>query len=174
MTDVKLQLLVRVRRGGDRILTTRAVAQDEVEVLTGQVLQPLGRRQLQRYDRHVGCHALDACDAGRHLLDRNVAEAGEFARLDRHVGLWARAAEQGEALCFVLGRQRRGSMRAVRQLALDQLAAAGATRAVLAPVGDADALPQRGGEHGFIPFDGEGSSARADRDLEAHRIAQWN
>ena len=66
VADVELQLLVGMRRRGDRVLAARAVAQDEVEVLAREVLQPLGRRQLQRDDRHVGCHALDARDARRH------------------------------------------------------------------------------------------------------------
>ena len=61
--DVQLEQRVVVRRGGEREAAAMPVLQQEVDVLPGEVLQPLVRRKLELHDRDVGRRLVDRLDA---------------------------------------------------------------------------------------------------------------
>ena len=84
--DVQLEQLVGVRRRREREAAPVAVLQQEVDVLAGEVLQPLVRRQLELDDRDVGRRLVDRLDAARQPLDLDVARAADLAHLDDEIG----------------------------------------------------------------------------------------
>ena len=140
----------RVRRVGHRVAAARAVAQDEFDVLAGVELQRLAGRQLQAQQHHVVRLLRERQHAHRHLADRKGAGLGDLARFEHHVALGAGAAGQDVAGEFFLGAQRLALVRAERDLARELLAFAGAAGAVLAAIGQADALADAGREDGFV------------------------
>jgi hypothetical protein len=103
--------------------------------------------------------ALDGHHARGHLQHRVLAGAGHHARLDHAVGLRRGAAGQDEPAVLFGGRQGLVLVRAVDHAALQQAALARAAGAVLAAVGQADALADGGGQDGFVAFDAEAASA---------------
>ncbi|MBX3607875.1 MAG: NAD-dependent epimerase/dehydratase family protein [Piscinibacter sp.] len=157
-----------VRRVGHRVAAPCTVAQDELDVLPGVVAQRVIGRQLHRQHGDVGRGALDRHHAAGHLAHRELARARYGARLDHEVGLRRGAAGEDQP-GFLLGRRKRlGLVRAVDHAALEQTALAGAAGAVLAAVGQADALADGGHEDRFVAIDAEGPAAGLDGDGEGH------
>src|SRR5574337_355607 len=157
-----------VHRVGHRVAAPRAVAQDDLDVLAGAVLQVLVRRQLQPQECDTRREALDAHHPRRELQHRVFAGAGHAARFDDAVGLRHGAAGQDQARLFLGDRQRLVLVRAVDHAPRHEPALARAAGAVAAAVRHADALADRGGEHGLVGLDLETAAGRLDGDGEAH------
>ena len=137
-----------VRRIGHAVAAPGAVAQDELDVLSGAVLQVLVGRQLQAQHGHVGGGPVDAQHAAGQLEHRVFAGAGHAARFDDAVGLRRGAAGEDEAGLLLGHRQRLVLVRAVDHAAFEQPALARAAGAVAAAVGQADALADGGRQDG--------------------------
>ncbi|MNN20480.1 hypothetical protein D3C81_1337610 [compost metagenome] len=150
MADVQLDRAFLVGRRGDGVAAALAVTQQEFHVLAGQVLHALGGGQLQADGDDVVRQALQRAHAAGNLLDGDVAGAVHFPALDGDVRGGVGAAEQRAAFGLFLRRQRRGGMVALDEAAFDHTALAGAAGAVLAAVGQADAVAQGRAEDGFI------------------------
>ena len=114
--DVQLEQRVIVRRRGQREAAATAVLQQEVDVLAGQILQALVRRQLDPHDRDVGRRLLDRLDAARELADLDVAALAHFPDLEHEIGQRLRAAEKREALALLVVGERRRLVGAVVDL----------------------------------------------------------
>ena len=97
--DVQLEQRVVVRRRREREAAPPAVLQQEVDVLAGEVLQALVRRQLERDDRDVGrrpCRSTRSRQGRRRIW---MSPARRTSRTSMHeVGQRLRAAEEREAL----------------------------------------------------------------------------
>jgi hypothetical protein len=91
-----------------------------------------------------------------------------LARLKHHIAVRHAAAGQHVAGGFLVSRQGLGLMRSVHHGALDLLALAGTTGAVLAAVGQAYPGTDARGEDGFFGFGGETASAGPHGDGEGH------
>ncbi|CAM2158584.1 hypothetical protein PT2222_40385 [Paraburkholderia tropica] len=168
VADVQFERTFLVRGARHRVAAARAVLEDEFEVLAGQILEALVGGQLQpEHDDVVGL-ALDRGDAGGQLAHLHVADARHFADVDFEVGLRRRAAEQRHAARALVVRQCRRRVRALLDFAAADRALARAAGAVLAAVGQADALTQRRVEDGFVGFDLEGPAALLERYVECH------
>jgi hypothetical protein len=165
-----VQFEARARRGqgvgriGHRVAAPRAVAQDELDVLARVELQRLARRQLQAHRHDVVRLLAEREHAHRHLADREGAGFGDLARFEHHVAECAGAAGQHVAGQLFLGAERLALVRAQRDLARELLALAGAAGAVLAAIGQPDALADGGGEDGFVGLGGELAPAGLDGD----------
>src|SRR5471030_561719 len=170
--DVQRERFVSFRRGVHAVAAALAVAQHEFDILAGAVLQLFMGRQLQRDDDHVRRQLLDAAHARRHFLDREVAAAGHFARLDHQVAVRGGAAEQRVAQRLFLRRQRALLVRLVADRAGHDLALAGAAGAVLAAVGQADAGPHGRRQHGVVGVAIELMAAGLYSYVERHTIFQ--
>ena len=96
--DVQLEQRVVVRRRGERKAAAAAVLQQEVDVLAGEILQALVRRQLDLDDRDVRRRLVDRLDAARKLPDLDVAGAANLLHLEHEIGQRLRAAEERESL----------------------------------------------------------------------------
>ncbi|MCY1365231.1 hypothetical protein D9M69_520700 [compost metagenome] len=157
-----------VGRVGHGIAAALAVAQQEFHVLAGVVLEGVAGGQLQAHHYHVGRNPFQRVHAHRHLLDGEGAGFGDLARFEHHVVLCHAAAGQHVASGFFFGAQGFGLVRPVDHVATEQLAFAGAAGAVLAAVGQADALTDAGGEDGFFGEGFERASTGLDGDGECH------
>ena len=153
---------------GHRITAARAVAQDELDVLAGVVLEPVVGRQLHLQDRDVRRRPVDAGDPTRHLAHRELAGAGDGARFEHDVGLRRGLAGQHPAGGFFVGAECARLVHTVDHPAFDQPAFARAAGAVLAAIGQADALADRGDQDRLVAFDGENAAARLHGDGETH------
>ena len=162
---VKLDVLVVVGRVGHRVRAPLAVAHDDLEVLTRQELQPFVGRKLQLDDRDVARRALDRLDARRQLLHLDLADTADLAGVDHEIRQGLGAAEECEALLLLDVGQGVDLVRAVVDLSVDDLALAGAARAVAAAVGQGDAGGEGGCENRFTLGDLEGVAGFLDRDF---------
>jgi hypothetical protein len=172
VADVQLELRLvddGMRRVGHRVAAPGAVAQDELDVLAGAVLEQVVGGQLQANDRDVGRGPVDRDDAARQLPDRELARARHRPRFQDDVGLRRGLAGQDEAGDFLLVAERLLLMDAVDDAALEHAALARAAGAVAAAVGQADALADGGLQDRFVALDAEGLAARLDSDGERHR-----
>ena len=169
MAHVQLHELVVVRRVAHREAAPRAVLQQQVDVLPGQELQALVRRQLQVEDHHVVGRALHPLHPRRQLLDRDVPRASHLARLDDDIAERLRLAEERVTLLALGGGEDLLGIAAVIELALDQLAFARAAGAVAAAVRQDEAGIQRRLEDAFALLRGELMPGIAYRDLMRHR-----
>ncbi len=171
--DVQLEQRVVVRRRRERKAATAAVLQQEVDVLPGEKLQPLVRRQLEADDRHVRRGLVDRLDAARQLPDPDVAGPPDFANFDDQVRERFRAAEERKACApFVLG-QRRGLVGAVVDPAVENLPLAGAAGTVAAAVGKDQVRGHRGSEHRVVLGAGERMIAGLYGNLKRHGRFAW-
>src|SRR5205823_4918502 len=82
MANVQLEQFVGVRRRREREAAALTLLQQKVDVLAGQKLQTLVRRQLQLDDCDVGRRLVDRLDAARQAPDLNVAGTPHFAHFD--------------------------------------------------------------------------------------------
>ena len=121
-----------------------------------------------RIDRDVGGRPGDRDHAARHLADRELAGTRHGARLEDDVGLRRGLAGEDQARAFLLGAERllRCAPWITRPSSMPALARAAG--AVAAPVGQADALADRGVQHRLVAVDAEGLPARLDGDGERH------
>jgi hypothetical protein len=145
----------RCGRIGHAVAAPRAVAQDELDVLAGAVLEVLVGRQLHAQHDHVGRRALDAHHAAGHLQHRVLAGAGHGARLDHAVGLRRGAAGQDPAGLFLVGSAPCSWCAPWITRPGQQAALARAAGAVAAAVGQADALADGRGQDRFVAVDAE-------------------
>ncbi len=159
-----------VRRVGHAVAAPRAVFEDELDVLARMKLHHVVGRQLKRDAHHVVRQALQLRHAHRHLADRESAGLGDLARFEHHIAVRHAAAGQHVAGGFFLGRQRLALVRPVHHGTLDLLAFAGAAGAVLAAIGQADALADGRSQHRFAGLGGETAPAGLYGDGEAHRF----
>ena len=157
----------RVWRIGHRVAAPRAIAQQEIDILTGVKLQRLAGGQLQAQLHHVVRQLFQRQHAHRHLADREGTGLGNLARRQHHIALRVRAAGQHEAIGFFLGAQCFGLMRSERDAAGQHLAFARAAGTVLAAIGQANALADASGQNGFIGQGREVPAARLDRYVKA-------
>src|SRR6185369_853838 len=89
VADVQLELRLvddGMRRVGHRVAAPGTVAQDELDVLAGAVLEQVVGGQLQANDRDVGRGPVDRDDAAGQLPDRELARARHGSRLEDDVG----------------------------------------------------------------------------------------
>ncbi len=157
-----------VGRVGHGVAAALAVAQQELHILASVVLEGVAGGQLQAHHDHIGRNPLQRVHAHRHFLDGEGAGLGDLARFEHHVVLCHAAAGQHVAGGFFFGAQGFGLVRPVDHVAAEQLAFAGAAGAVLAAVGQADALTDAGGEDGFFGEGFERASTGLDGDGECH------
>jgi hypothetical protein len=130
--QLEQRVVVRWRRKGKA--AAAAVLQQEIDVLPGQILEPLVRRQLDLDDRHIRRGLVDRFDAAGKLPDLDVAGAANFPDLEHEIGQRLRAAEESEPLLLLDFGQRRRLMRSVVDAPLEDLAFARAAGAVAATV----------------------------------------
>jgi hypothetical protein len=152
VADVQLDargLCLCVRRVGHRVGPARAVTQHKFHVLPRVVAEGIGRGQLQLQLHHVGRAALQRAHAHGQLFDGEGAFVGDLARFEHHRRLCHAAAGQHPACGFFVGAQGLVLVCAVHHGALQHLALARATGAVLAAVGQAHAGADGGGQDGF-------------------------
>ena len=102
MANVQLEQLIRVRRRCERKAPPLAVLQQDIDVLTGEILQSLVRRKLEPHDRDVGRRLFDRLNAARQAPNLDVAGAAHFPDFDRQVGQRLRATEQRQTVAFVV------------------------------------------------------------------------
>ena len=158
-----------MRRVGHRVAAPRAVAQDELDVLAGAVLQGVVRRQLQPHDGDVGRRPRRSRSTRLGSLRIANSPAPGTVRASRTMSLcgaaWQvriRPAASSSALsAFLL-------MRAVDDASLEHPALARAAGAVAAAVRQADALADGGVQDRLVAVDAEGLAARLDGDGEGH------
>jgi hypothetical protein len=160
----------RVRRAGHAVAAAAAVAQDDLDVLARVVLDDVVGGQLQAHAHHVVRQALQLGHARGHLLDRESPRVRDLARLQHHVALRHAAAGQHVAGGFFLGRERLALVRAMPDVARDLLALARAAGAVLAAVGQADALADAGRQHRLAGVGLEGAAAGLHGDGVGHGL----
>ena len=135
-----------VRRVGHGVAAPRAVAQDELDVLAGAVLQVLVGRQLQAQHRHVGGGALAMLSTRLGIFSTGNSPAPGTLRASITQSVCGVAQQvQDQAGVFLGRRQRLVLVRAVDHAAFEQPALARAAGAVAAAVGQADALADGGG-----------------------------
>ena len=115
-----------------------------------------------------GAGLVDREHAARHLPDRELAGAGHGARLEDDVGLRRRLAGQDQAGASSSALSALLLVRAVDDAALEHAALARAAGAVLAAVGQADALADGGLQDRLVALDAEAAPARLDGDGEGH------
>ena len=96
--DVQLEQRVVLRRVGERKAAPASVLEQEVDVLPGEVLQPLVRRKLERNDGDIGRGLVDLFDAAGQLPDLDVAGAANFAHFDHEIGQRLADAQQRKPL----------------------------------------------------------------------------
>ena len=97
VADLQLETVVLARRVGDGERAPPAVAQ-HVQVLAGQILQPLGSRQRElQADDVVGKRELPRHPAGKVAHD-DVLLGAELLDLDAHIAERTRHAQKREAL----------------------------------------------------------------------------
>jgi hypothetical protein len=156
-----------VWRIGHAVAAPRAVAQDELDILPGAVLQVLVGRQLQAQHRHVGCGPLMA-----------ITRVGIFSTGNSPAPGTLRACTV-QSLCGVAQQVRirpAASSAADRRLALvgavlhrpEQAALAGAAGAVAAAIGQADALADGGGSMASSRSTVKTAARGLQRDGETH------
>src|SRR5262249_39250520 len=83
VADVQLEQRIVFGRSRQRETAPTAVLEQQIDVLAGEILQPLVRRKLERDDRNVLRDLLDLLDTARQLADLDVACAAHFAHFDR-------------------------------------------------------------------------------------------
>jgi hypothetical protein len=170
VADVQLYPGAVVRRIGHAVAAPRAVAQDEFNVLPRVVAEGVVGRQLQLEHHHVMRHLFQRDHTRGHLLDGKGAFVGHLARLDQHVGLRHGAARQDEARSLFLRAQRLDLVRAMDDRAFQLPALARPTGAVLATIGQADALADGRRQDGLVRVGGECAPAGLHGDLERHSL----
>ena len=168
--DVEFEQTVVVRRRREREAAPLAVLQQEVDVLAGEELQALVGGQLQPDDRDVGRGLVDRLDAAGEALDLDVAGAPHFPHFDREVGARLRAAEEREPRPLLVLGQRGCLVRAVVDLARQDLALAGAARAVAAAVRQHEVVAHRRRQHRLAVVAGERVVAGLYGNLECHCV----
>jgi hypothetical protein len=148
-----------VRRRRQRKAAAAAVSQQQVDVLAGEILQPLVRGKLELDDRDVG-RAL-SIDSTRHGSLRIWMSPGaaNLLHLEHEVGQRLGAAEKREALALLVLRQRRRLVGAVVDVAFENPAFARAARAVAAAVRAASGRRPSPREHRVAVLAREGDAA---------------
>ena len=172
VADMQLEQHVVLGRGGDREAAPPAVFEEQVDVLPGEVLQPLAGGELQRHDRDVGRGLVDLLDPARELPDLDVTGAADFAHFDRERRLRLRDAEEREPLRLLGFGQRARLVHAVVHHAVEKLPLARTAGTIAATVWNHQVGAHRGGQHGFAIVAGEAVLARFYGNLEWHRCAQ--
>jgi hypothetical protein len=157
-----------VRRVGHAVAAPRAIAQDELDILAGVVLQNLVGGQLQAQHDHVGCRSLQGQHTRRHLQHREFTRPRHAAGLQRAVALRRGATGQHQALRFFVGRQRLVLVGALLHAACEQAALAGAAGAVAAAIGQADALADGRSQQRLVGFCREAAARGLQGDGETH------
>src|SRR5690606_37279768 len=169
--DVQLQGVGLAGRGRHRVGAPGSVAQDQLDVLAGEIAQGLPRRQLQAQDDDVGRDPFDRIDAAGQLAHGDVADTGHEPRLHHQRRTGARAAHQCESGRPLVGIERGGRMRALLHLAFEHARLAGAADAVLAPVRHDHRLAQCRIEDALVGSRIELAAARQYPDPETHRLS---
>ena len=165
LADVQFQQFIAARRVGQREAATRTVAQQNIDVLSSEILKTLVFGQLERNDHDIRRRPFQADRPARQNADRNVGGLLQHARLDNHVGEGFGLADQygtGRAFgrahgpVFVL---------AVVNAARQQLRLAGAAAATAAAVRQRHAGAQSGVQNGFGILNRENSTGGFNADL---------
>lgn len=138
--------------------------------MTGQKLQAFVGRQAQLEFDDVGRQAFEFLDPGRQRLDRNVGDGAELLAFDAQIGERRCAAIKRESASLLFVFQSVGLGFAVVDLAAQHFSLAGATGAILAAIGQRQALAQCGIENGFAGFSRKLAAARLDCNLVAHEF----
>ena len=162
----------QVRRVGHAVAAPGTVAQDELHVLAGAVLQVLVGRQLELQHRHVSCRLLKGQHPRRQLEYGELPRPWHAARLHHAIRLRRGAAGEDETRGLLVGRQRLLLVRAVDDAALEKPTLAGAAGAVTAAIGQADALADGGSQDALVTVDGEAALGRLQGHGQAHGVGQ--
>jgi hypothetical protein len=155
VADVQFDLLVVLRRIGDRKRAALALGHEDVDVLPREVAQPLAARGAQEQPHHVGCDEVLGGHLHRELAAREVGHRRHLARGDGQVRERHGLAQQG----FVVGafgqRQRVGRLARIVALARHQHRLAAAAAPTEAGIGQGEPGAARTFEHGLAGFDRE-------------------
>ena len=168
VADVQLHVLQRAGRRGHGIAAPHTVGEDQVHVLAGQILQPLGKRQLQPDTAHVRCQRLDGAHPTGQLAHRDVAGPVHHRRLDGEVRRGRGRTQQRIALRHLFRRQRRRQVLALLYTTVRHQRLARPTGAVLAAIRQHNALVQRGFQHRGANVHLELAAAGRDRHVVSH------
>ena len=171
--DVQLDELVGMRRRGDREAAPVPVLQQEIDVLAGQVLQPLARRQLELDDGDVGHGLVDRFDPARQPLDLDVPGTTHLAHLDDEIRARTGDAKQRDPAALLVVGQRRWLVRAEVDAAVENPPLARAARTVAAAVRDHQVGAHRGLQHRFVRLAAERMIARPYANLHRHRRSSF-
>lgn len=142
MPDVQLQLFGAIRRTGKRIGASGAITQQQFHILSREIAQTFGCRQLQAHHRHVRCRIADRGDSAGHLAHRNVGHCRYRAAVEAQVAACIAAAGKQEALLTLLSPQGGGLVRPLLPASLGGPCLAGTAGTIAAPVGQHHALAQ--------------------------------
>ena len=168
VADMQLHVLQRAGCRGHGIAAPHAVGEDQIHVLAGQILQPLGKRQLQPDTAHVRRQRLDGAHPTGQLAHRDVAGPVHHRRLDGEVRRGRGRAQQRIALRHLFRRQCRRQMLALLYTTVRHQRLARPTGAVLAAIRQHDALVQRGFQHRGANVHLELAATGRDRHVVSH------
>ena len=167
MADVQFDVLVIVRRIGDRKGTLAAIGKDEIEILSGHELQALVFRQLEQQAHDVVAQVIDGVHTHGQQLDLDVGCRLGFTHTQRDIARGETLAWQALARTGLFERRRRA---VVGDLAADQIGGAGTAAAVAAAIRQSDVLPDRSIQYRLVVFNVELVAAGAEGDGESHRL----
>lgn len=170
VANVQLQHGVVMRRIGQGKAAFFAVLEQNIDVLAGPELQPFAGRQAEVHFDDVRRQFFQLFDTRRQCLWRNVIDRAKLLAFDDQIrfGMGATVKRQpvsdffrleGVTLCF-----------AVVDRAREHFSLAGTTGAILAAVGQGQALAQCGVKQCFIGFGGKLAATRLNGNLVAHLI----
>jgi nucleoside-diphosphate-sugar epimerase len=158
----------RVGCVGHAVASARTVTQQKFHILTRMEFHEVGGGQLHEDRHHVIRLFLKADHAHRHFLNGEAAFFSHLARLEHQITLRSRATGQDQALRFLLGTQGFGLVLTVHHRARNLFAFARTTRAIFAAIGQANALPNAGGQQCFAVVCAKSTAAGLYGNLEAH------
>src|SRR5574340_952780 len=161
-----------MRRVGQREAPALPVFHENVDVLTGEKLQPLVGGELQINDHYVRGDAFHPVDTAWQRFDFNVFYCPDFAAFDNKFRRWHSTAKKCHACLFLHIRQRGGGIAAEIDGSLYDFALAGAASAVPAAIGQWETLTKCGLKHSFPGLSKKDMFARLDGDLMRHRLSQ--
>src|SRR5450830_1056933 len=172
MADVQGDRAAVLRCIGHAVAAALAVAQHELDILSGAVVQAFGRWQLQGQDHHIGRDFFDAGHARWHFLDRIIAAARHHARLNDEVGIAGSTAEQRVASGHFVRRECTLLVRLMLYAAGHDLALAGTASTIFTAIRQAHAGAYRRCQHGFVRFAAELLAAGLNSHLKSHTILE--
>ena len=172
MPDMQLNEFIIMWRIGHGETAAGAIAQQEIQILTGQKLQPLGGRQLQSQHDDIVGQAFQLMHPRRQCFHLNVTGLAHLACFDHHIRQATRLAEQHRTIgFFALGQSLFGAV-AVIHAAFNQLPFAGATGAIAAAIGQHQSGVERGGKNGFVSGSRELMAGVANLYLMGHVVLE--